>query len=64
MTLERWSQFSGISPKTHPSGATYVVVVCPCSRHLLYRLTDDKVSTVSGPVVWLVPVKQEEASNG
>lgn len=64
MTLEQWTRFSGISPKVHPNGGTYVHVVCPHSKWLLYRLTDYKVSTVSGPVVWLVPVKQEEKTNG
>jgi hypothetical protein len=60
MTLSEWSKLTGILP-THPTterGAVSVIVTYQDARHNdLWHLTDYKVSSVSGPVIWLVPVK-------
>jgi hypothetical protein len=58
MTLAEWSAATGILP-THPTTERGAVSLC-CSpndadRVQLWNLTDFAVSTVSGPVIWLVP---------
>jgi hypothetical protein len=60
MNLRQWSKRTGILP-THPTtgrGAvslTFTYDTDSQLHHELWRLTDYAVSTVSGPVVWLVP---------
>lgn len=57
MKLNDWENLTGILP-THPTtekGAVSVVVADGHHKRMLWNLSDYKVSTVSGPVVWLVP---------
>ena len=58
MTLREWSEANGILA-THPTterGAVSVVVdINHPQRSDLWVLSDYHVSTVSGPVIWLVP---------
>jgi hypothetical protein len=54
MTLQDWSKMTGVLP-THPTtekGAVSVIVDNPPSE--LWHLSDYVVSSVSGPVVWLL----------
>ncbi len=60
-TLADWTKATGILP-TYPTterGAVSVISTSDRTKYHahLWHLTDYKVSTVSGPVVWLVPVK-------
>lgn len=59
MTLKEWSDKYGIAPTTATgTGAvTLATTVGTLAYRELYTLSDHKVSSVSGPVVWLVPVK-------
>lgn len=66
MTLADWTALSGIKP-THPTTEKGAVSVCSNSMgnpyHAeLWRLSDYKVSSVSGPVVWLVPHPKDETA--
>jgi hypothetical protein len=58
MTLKDWQRKTGILP-THPTTERGAVsLICPigeAGRSDLWHLEDFKVSTVSGPVIWLVP---------
>lgn len=60
MTLREWSDQTGI-PIDHPalrSDATCVYcVVGTVAYRLLWGVTDYAVSSVSGPTVWLVPIR-------
>ena len=60
MTLSQWSIKSGYS-LTHPTTERGAVSVCvdfaDCWIDTLWCLDDFKVSSVSGAVVWLVPIK-------
>ena len=59
MTLQEWSDASGILP-TRPTTETQAVSVVIDDhpfRLELWRLSDYRVYSVSGVVVWLVPVK-------
>lgn len=63
MKLQEWCELSGIL-YTHPTTETKAVSVC-CNRDtpyywMLWLLGDYAVSSVSGPVVWLVPKPQED----
>ena len=59
MTLAEWSTRYQVRIETHDrSGARYVFElssVDPEAYRSIYRLTDYKVSTRSGPVLWLCP---------
>lgn len=61
MTLQEWSKLSRILP-THPTtelGAVSLLMRRDENPSLyadLWHLDDFKVSTVSGPVIWLVPI--------
>jgi hypothetical protein len=62
MSLSEWSKLTGILP-THPT-TEHGAVSLLCSvgephRAKLWQLTNYKVSTVSGPVVWLVPYPRQ-----
>lgn len=59
MTLQEWSDKYGILPTTATgTGAVTLATRVGSDAHReLYNLSDYKVSSVSGPVVWLVPVK-------
>ncbi len=57
MTLQEWSEDSGYDIG-QAAGGTYVTLDSDCDsgvRASLFHLSDYAVSTVSGPVVWLVP---------
>ena len=60
MTLKEWSERTGILP-THPTTETRAVSIVTDFAHPdrreLWHLSDHKVSSVWGVVVWLVPVK-------
>lgn len=60
MTLNEWSSASKVKVETHTnSGAKFVhVEYDDPMRKELFHLTDFKVSSVSGPVHWLVPIDQ------
>lgn len=66
MTLAEWCRMSGIALATMPLGVVGTAIIMtfeeqkafPDTYSQLWRLSDYKVSTVSGPVVWLVPVKE------
>jgi hypothetical protein len=63
MTLQEWSKTTNILP-THPtteSGAVSVISTLNNRYHAeLWRLDDYAVSSVGGPVIWLVPRKARE----
>lgn len=62
MTLNEWCKRCGVKP-THPTteaGAVSVIISFP--HWGLYHLDDYVVSSVSGPVVWLVPRKPDGSS--
>ena len=61
LTLKQWCDNVGVLP-THPTTETGAVSTCIYPSELtaeqqwdLYHLSDYAVSTVSGPVIWLVP---------
>jgi hypothetical protein len=59
MTLKQWSKKTGILP-THPTTERGAVSVLSTEVNFqdhfqLWKLEDYKVSSVSGPVVWLIP---------
>lgn len=60
MTLAEWCKIAGVSP-THPTTERGAVSLIPGSDvpHFhyteLWRLDDYSLTTISGPVVWLVP---------
>jgi len=58
MSLHEWAETSGVLP-TYPTTETGAVSVVLDHSHpdraALWRLSDYAVSTVSGPVIWLVP---------
>src|SRR5688500_11101767 len=56
MTLQEWSDKTGVLVKTHESGAKVIPQVCiPDEEHWrLWKLTDYAVSSVTGGSVWLV----------
>ena len=58
MTLATWLHISGNTVVRNQHGTC--VTIDPKSPHHsdLFHLIDFKVSTVSGPVAWLVPVRQ------
>lgn len=62
ISLEEWVRRSGIQPTT-PTTETGAISVVIDHYHLerqqLWRLTDYKVSSVAGVVVWLTPVKEQ-----
>ena len=56
MTLKEWELSARVSSSVHaPSGCVYVVVGFDNPRRVdLFRLCDYVVSSVVGPVLWLV----------
>jgi hypothetical protein len=58
MTLQEWSKAKGILVRRNDSGGTYVLATLYSHQTVdtreLWHLSDYVVSTVSGPVVWLV----------
>lgn len=63
MTLREWSELTGILP-THPTTERGAVSVICNAQHKhsweLWHLSDYAVSSVSGPVVWLIPRTAKE----
>jgi hypothetical protein len=58
MTLAEWSARYSCPVYTHPSGAKYVYLPFyeeTRQRVEIFRLTDYRISTISGPTIWLVP---------
>ncbi len=55
MTLEQWAQLSNRT--IHKPGGTYVMSTKRNNIHhkKLWKLSDYKVTTVTGILVWLVP---------
>lgn len=64
MTLKEWSEKTGILA-TEPTEIVGVVSIDVEPSTLFYThlwgLSDYKVSAVSGPIIWLVPVEKENA---
>lgn len=59
MTLKEWSEQTGIRPTYPTTEKGAVSVICDerdTPRVELYHVTDYKVSSVQGDVIWLVPV--------
>lgn len=54
MTLAQWSKETGIKPKQTDNGSTFVVALNE-QFPKLWQLEDFAVSSVCGPVVWLIP---------
>lgn len=72
MTLAQWCRSADVKP-THPTTERGAVSLClniGCVdaeladeiRHDLWHLSDYCVSSVSGPVVWLVPREKDGAA--
>lgn len=58
MTLTEWCERADILPITTNSGAVTLTASDDVTNFTdLWRLSDFKVSTRSGPVIWLVPIK-------
>lgn len=59
MTLKEWSDKYGIAPTTatETGAVTLATRVGSDAHRELYTLSDYKVSSVTGPIAWLVPVK-------
>jgi hypothetical protein len=63
MTLEQWASASEVAverPSPHLRGVAVVVDHFSPWRRYLWHLDDYRVSSVSGPTVWLIP---SEGSN-
>lgn len=60
MTLAQWCKVAGVLP-THPTTERGAVSVCVTLDHQselchdLWHLADYLVSSISGPVVWMLP---------
>lgn len=59
MTLQEWSDKYGILPTTATgTGAVTLATRVGSDAHReLYALSDYKVSSVTGPIAWLVPIQ-------
>lgn len=58
MTLIQWAERYGEMVLRHgTTGAMYVMPKNQAGRWDLFHLTDYRVSSVSGPVYWLVPAR-------
>ncbi len=64
MTLEEIQDHPAITVQTHKNGGKYILVLDSTSPIIreCFSLSDYVVSTVSGPVLWLVPRKKETAA--
>lgn len=65
LTLAAWQARHNESAHEHKTGSTFVYdfLLEASARVALFRLSDFAVSTVSGVVIWLVPVNPSHWAN-